>query len=166
VKGEAKLNCPKCESANTYIDDGMYACRTCGERWLPQKYQPYNLKVTSNKRFGEEKEMATRACRNCGRVNKIIGDDLDSGCYFAVRGLTKGTPEYNQRLAVAKAKFGDPNYKRGGKRTLKKTVKSATAKVRSTNITEGAVIDQLVETRDRHLAIAEKLTQAIELLQS
>lgn len=109
--------------------------------------------------------MATRPCRNCGRVQKIIGDDLDSGCYYVVRKLTKGTAEYNEALAKAKLKFGDPNYKHGGgPRKTKKAPKPVMAKVRFTNIAEGAVIDQLTEQRDQYLAKADKLTQAIELL--
>jgi hypothetical protein len=35
------MNCPKCASVNTYVTDGMGACRTCGARWLPEGLKPY-----------------------------------------------------------------------------------------------------------------------------
>lgn len=147
----------------------------CGPRWPINGATPIIIKKEARDiddadilKLTEDEEMATRACRNCGRVRKIIGDDLDSGCYYVVRKLTKGTPEYNEALAAAKKKFGDPNYKRGaGPRKSqkgKKTVRSMAAPVHSANITDLAVIDQLNEMRDQHLAAAKKLDQAIELL--
>ena len=106
------------------------------------------------------------ACGNCSRVKKICGHGLCGGCYSAVRQYKWGTSECTGALAAAKAKFTDPNYKRGGWRKGKKAVKPVAAKVRCTNIAEGAVIDQFREQRDQHLATAQKINQAIELLQS
>lgn len=167
--------CPKCGSPNKYEEGINYACMMCGTRWPINEATPIIIKKEARDidaadilKITEGKEMATRACRNCGRVRKIIGDDLDSGCYYAVRKLTKGTPEYNEALARAKKKFGDPNYKRGaGPKKLKKAkkpVRSMAVTAHSGNIAENAVIDQLTETRDQYLAKADKLTQAIELL--
>lgn len=115
--------CPKCMSNRVYIDDDFYACRECGNRWIPN-FKP----ITKT----EDEEMAKKGCRNYGRDKNVIGDDLCGGCYFAVRGYTKGTPEYDQRLADAKKRFTDPNYNNhpSKKRRVKSGIKFPSIKTK------------------------------------
>jgi hypothetical protein len=134
-----------------------------------------NLKVT---RGNDEREIIMKkACRNCGRVKAIQSDGLCGGCNGAVyRKHTKGTPEYNDALAEAKKRFNDPNYHRGGKRPLRNptaTVQKIKTHARALGIKHNGgdpenagVIATLQLERERCLLRAEKLTQAIEILQS
>jgi hypothetical protein len=101
----------------------------CGELFPVPNYgiiPNYGAKPIVVTKLSEEDEMPTkpkpRQCRNCGRVKVILGDDLCSGCYCSVRGYEKGTAAYDERLAAAKKRFSDPNYKstRGGDRRSKK----------------------------------------------
>jgi hypothetical protein len=113
-----------------------------------------------------------RPCRNCGRVKNIIGDDLCGGCYFAVRIWKKGTPVYDQRLADAKKRFTDPDYKeRGGCRHKKKT-KAITSNLTAPDPEKKAtkqlenitVTDMMIAERDLLLDRVQRLNTAIELL--
>jgi hypothetical protein len=182
-----KSLCPQCGSPNRYIEGINYACMMCGRRWPINGAKPIIIKKEDRdiddadiKKMEEGKEMATRACRNCGRVRKIIGDDLDSGCYYVVRKLTKGTPEYDAALAKAKIKFSDPNYKRTRKTLVNvviqnklsaEKIKKIKTHVRALGIKQNGgdpkmagVIATLQIEREVLLARTDKLTQAIELL--
>ena len=122
-----------------------------------------------------------KACRNCGRVRAIIGDGLDSSCYWAVyKKFTKGTPEYDAALAEAKIKYSDPNYKRKGGRLpeqrlekissenikkVKIAARSLTIKHNGGDPEMSGVIATMQIERERLLAKADKLAQAIDLLQ-
>ena len=132
-----------------------------------------------------------KGCRNCGRERAIIGDGLDSSCYWAVyKKFTKGTPEYDAALLAAKIKYSDPNYKRkGGRRPeshLTKPIAPANIKKLKTNAVKSrpqmnlamekfplikhnaadpemsGVIATIQMERERLLAKADKLAQAID----
>lgn len=153
------MGCPKCESVNTYLIDGMGACRTCGERWLPEGLKPYTGGKT------EEEEMKKGVCGNCGRGHLgIAGHGLCGGCYAAVRAFQWGTPECNAALLEAKKRFNDPNHKRGGWKKAKKPGKPAPAK--RGGLSNDAIIEHLQEQRDDHLLAAKKLDEAITLLEN
>jgi hypothetical protein len=147
------IRCPKCKSTNTYYDDdGMMACIKCAERFpLFGKIESIsNPKITEESMAEETKKKRSksklRPCRNCGRVKKIIGDDLCGGCYFAVRIWKKGTPVYDQRLADAKKRFTDPE-------------KKATKQLENLTVT-----DVMKAERDLLLDRVQRLNTAIELL--
>lgn len=111
-----------------------------------------------------------KTCRNCGRKKPIIGDGLDSSCYWSVyKKFTKGTPEYDAALAKAKIKFSDPNYKRkSGKRPDKEIspdVKALSIKHNGGDPEMSRVIAAMQMEHERLLAKADKLAQAIKLLQ-
>jgi hypothetical protein len=88
-------NCPKCQSPNTYTQDGQNACMMCGKRW------PLQLILTR-----KEIPMSKKGnCRNCERESTIVADGLCGMCYGHVHSkYAKGTPEYDQALAEAKKK--------------------------------------------------------------
>lgn len=151
------MACPKCGSVNTYVIDGMGACRTCGGRWLPEGQNPYN------KRNMEEEDMKKGVCGNCSRGPMgIVAHDLCGGCYAAVRNYGWGTSECQAALAEAKKRFSDPSYKRGGGRKPKKGRQGGGAKARP--LSNDAIIERLQEQRDEHLLAAKKLDEAITLL--
>lgn len=148
-------------------------CVMCGEFFPPPGVKDYVYK-----KLEEEDMPRKRKCRNCGRLMNIVGDDLCGGCYFAVRGMTKGTPEYDAALAAAKKRFSDPNYKptRGGARkgtgpkpkvekkykelpTLK-TIKPKTEKP----LTSLTALDMLIAERNMHQAKVFQINKAIEIL--
>jgi hypothetical protein len=116
MSDEIKIDryCPKCMSNRIYTDDGFYACRECGNRWIPN-FKPYS-KVEE-----EMNKPKPRECVNCGRIKTILGDGLCPGCYSSVHNkFEKGTPEYDQALAAAKKRFSDPDRKQTLKRKSKK----------------------------------------------
>ena len=57
--------CPKCISNRVYVDDDFLACRTCGNRWIPN-YTPYK-KV-------EEDEGMPKAKLDLERIKTLISD--------------------------------------------------------------------------------------------
>jgi hypothetical protein len=150
-----KLRCPKCKSWSTHFDDE--------DETMPTKPTP-------------------RQCRNCVRVKVILGDDLCSGCYCAVRGYEKGTPAYDERLSAAKKRFTDPNYKstRGGNRRtkklspekFKKTVMPSPEQFKNKVMPffphkdpdKVTALDVLIAERNAHQDEIFKLNQAIEIL--
>lgn len=94
-----KPTCPKCKAIGGVIypnDLGGWGCMKCGTQWG----YPI-LKMNT----GDEEMSKSGICRNCGQLGKIIGDELDSHCYWAVKGLEKGTPEYGAALAGERAKI-------------------------------------------------------------
>jgi hypothetical protein len=88
-----------------YVDDDMLACRTCGNRWIPD-FKPYK-KVT------EDEPMAVRGkCVNCLRDGFTLpAGHMCGGCNARVKGMEKDSPEYKEALAQAKKDFNNPNYK-------------------------------------------------------
>ena len=115
-----KVQCPKCGSKFTYIDDGQNACKYCGERWPINGAAPIVYKKLSEEDILMSEK---RVCANCERPKPIIGRGLCGGCYYAARKAGEpGSPEYIKALAEAKKRFTDPDYKsgRGGNRRTKK----------------------------------------------
>lgn len=99
--------CPKCNALPAYIQEGAYACMMCGKRWPVNGVKPIVISKVEEDMSSEKRE-----CRNCGRKKQIVGDGLCGGCYSAVYAKhKKGTPEYDQALAEAKARFTDPGRK-------------------------------------------------------
>lgn len=166
-----KKQCPKCSSLNTYSDGWEMACLMCGKRWG----QPTGiLKKTPVEAEVNEMEVK-KVCRNCGRDKNIIGDGLCGGCYFSVKGMEKGTPEYDEELSNAKKRFTDPNYvvRRGRKAkpssqkqpaTTKSTLDMTVKEVARTGIP--GIIQRMRDEQADYLAEAEKLGKAITLLES
>lgn len=167
------MHCPKCGDVNTYHDGAMFACRKCGNRWLPEGVKPYYVRHA----HGDKKEegiMSEKGCSNCHRDMDTRYGGHCITCYNARKGLTPGTPEYETALENIRAKIADGNLskrggnQRGGKKA--KGVKPARAHDQRAMLksgqasTESAIIDHLIEQRDEFLAKARKLDQAIELL--
>lgn len=156
--------CPKCGSINTYVIDGMNACRMCGWRGLPGTLKPYYVRHSYGQKE-EEEAMGEKGCSNCHR-------DLDNHygghcftCYTARKGLKKGTEEYNAALDAVRAKIADGGGRRGvTKKKMKPRAAKADAPCSNDFPGNAAVIDQLKEQREAYLAAAKKLDQAIELL--
>jgi uncharacterized CHY-type Zn-finger protein len=99
-----------------YICDDFYACRECGNRWIPD-FKPYK-KVT------EEEPMAIKGtCKNCERPNLTLPyRGMCGGCYARMKDMEWDSPECKAALARAKQDFNNPDYKsgRGGNRRSKK----------------------------------------------
>lgn len=170
------MSCPKCKSTNTYFDGIDNACRTCGSRWLRTFVKTAALPATENK--SKEQIMGKnpiRACRNCGRIKPILGDGLDSSCYWSVyKKFTKGSPEYDAALAKAKIKFTDPNYKRS--KSVKPKIKTLKTILNSKEPQKVmpffphkdpdkiTALDMLIAERNGYQDRIFKINQAIELL--
>lgn len=162
------MKCPKCSSPNVYQQDGENACMMCGTRF-PRQF------IKKEETVGEKKR-DKKVCRNCERVAVISGDGLCGRCYYAVWkvSLKNGTPEYDAALAEAKIKIMDPYYriKRPGQilpeniKKLKTKAKVLLKIKRNGGDPEmSGVIATMQMERERLLAKADKLAQAIELLQ-
>ena len=105
------MDCPKCGSVNTYINDDMGACRTCGKRWLPTGTKQYS------KRSGEvEKKNAwvhIGRCRNCRRGGRIYHRNLCASCRRATVNIKWGTPRCRAILAACKRRLlSAPRYQK------------------------------------------------------
>jgi PhnA Zinc-Ribbon. len=151
--------CPKCRSINVYIDDGMFACRHCGERWMPE-FKPY-------KKVKEDEMSTEKVCKNCGRTKPITGRGFCGGCYFSAKKFPVGSPEYLDALRRAKERFTDPNYKASAKKTTLKVVKQSTSSVVKqipAQISEITALDMLIAERGQYQEKIKKITQAIEIL--
>jgi hypothetical protein len=167
-----KQPCPKCKSLNTYSDSPNMACLMCGKRWPMNGQQPTVISKKTTVE-AEVNEMAIKkACRNCGRDKNIVGDGLCGGCYFSVKGMEKGTPEYDEELLSAKKRFTDPNYR---KKTAKQKPITKPAKTKSTldmTVKEVAktgipgIIQRMRDEQAGYLLEAEKLGKAISILES
>ena len=117
-----------------------------------------------------------KACRNCGRIAEIQSDGLCGRCYYNVwkKNLKKGTPEYDAALAEAKIKYTDPNYRLISPEQISpekinklKTKAKVLFKIKHNggDPEMSGVIATMQMERERLLAKADKLAQAIELLQ-
>lgn len=96
--------CPKCMSNRVYTDDDFYACRQCGNRWIPN-FKP----ITKT----EDEEMAIKGtCKNCGRSNLTLPyRGMCGGCYNRIKQMEWDSPECKAALAQAKKDFNNPDYK-------------------------------------------------------
>jgi hypothetical protein len=177
------MKCEKCAGSIVSIEDGQLVC-IAGHRYFPRTVQKSlqnihqiihpdqdgeNTTSQVEKQEIGEGNMAVRKCVNCGRVKKIIGHGFCSGCYWAVRGMEEGGPEYVQALASAKTRFSDPDYKShgGGKK------QKAPAPIKRNPIlkpktpqpsSDDPIVTQLIYARNLLQDKIFKINQAIELL--
>ena len=180
--------CPKCQSPNIYEEGIDYACMMCGTRWSKNGTSviiPVSMLAAQNKTKEQTMAINTnriRPCRNCGRTKAIQADGLCGSCNNAVyKKFTKGTPEYNAALAEIKKRVSDPNFGRGYRKATPRTkvpakispdnVKKIKTHVRALKIKHNGgdpemagVIATMQMERERLLAKADKLKQAINLL--
>lgn len=174
-----KQLCPKCSSRNTYKDGLEMACMMCGKRWLINGQPSSVIKETIGRKriMGIKKSPSGKVgmCLNCERKKFIAGaDGYCSVCHNAVKGMEHGTPDYDNALAEAKRRLTAPVCVSSNKkiRTTKKTVKPVKIDEEMMHSKEDAladlypVVDKLKWLRNFHLAAAEKLTKAIEALES
>jgi transcription initiation factor TFIIIB Brf1 subunit/transcription initiation factor TFIIB len=176
----SQLVCPNCGSRKIGKEHGEkeYYCDACTEFFAEPK--EIITEEKSNKQV-EKKEMAVKGkCVNCLRDGMSLpAGHMCGGCNARVKGFKSGSPEYIAALAKAKKDFNDPDYKsgRGGKRKKEKLpvvpdhLRKGASQKRgqgqnpcSPPTSDYAVISTLCAQRDFHLAQADKLQQAIELL--
>jgi hypothetical protein len=169
----------------TYPDGANYACIKCGQRWpISGTVQIVPITINDVKQIREDimtKNNRIRSCDNCGREKVIQSHGRCGGCNGAVKGLIPDTPEFLKTLAAAKERFSDPNYKRGGKRSVEgpKKISSAGVKkikthVRALKIKHAGeapadmalVIASMEMQRDSFLSSADKMQKAIDILMS
>lgn len=171
--------CPKCQSPNTYTQDGQNCCMMCGKRWpINGQNQTIYQELTGRKRMEKTSSGKTGPCINCGRT-KLIADRFGhcSSCCLAVKDLDPGTAAYTAALASARERLSSGNVGRAprARHAEKSPRKKAPAARKSTldmTIKEVAlagipgVIERIRNERADYLAEAEKLGKAINLLES
>lgn len=164
-----KLLCPKCSSRNTYEDGLEMDCMMCGNRWPINGKPSTVIKETIGRKriMGIKKSPSGKIgiCLNCERKKFIAGaDGYCSVCHNAVKGMEHGTPDYDNALAEAKRRLTAPVCVSSNKKTEQRK--------KMISPTEDAlgdlypVVDTLKFRRNFHLAAVEKLTKAIEALES
>lgn len=179
-----KSSCPKCESSNTYQQDGQNACMMCGSRWpIVGTSSPILPAAPDQQEKTSVSKSKKKPCRNCGRVMTIPCHGLCGGCYGAVYGkYKKGTPEYDKALEDAKARLTDPNHSPYS-RKRKKTEPLVVAAICTDNPEKAVedipvehallkdeltgvalIIDKLRAERDFYSSMIAKIDQAIEIL--
>ncbi len=178
-----KMQCIKCGSGNTYRQDGENACMMCGSRWpIVLKQPPMDMadeySRSEEKETMEEKETVKKedppvkndkrkACRNCERMMTIPGDGLCGGCYGAVKGKSKGTPEYDAALAQAKIKLTDPNFKPGNnRRNYKAKHKSLPPPSKKSSVSDTLTPQPSNDANPTNIEKASLITAAIEFLKT
>jgi len=94
--------CPKC---GTNMGHGNTQCYACGEIIRHPNFVPYKV------RHYDKPIKLKIGCVNCGRQKKTVARDLCMGCYQSGMKLGRpGTPEYIKGLAIAKARYDNPEY--------------------------------------------------------
>lgn len=89
-----RIVCPKCQSGNTYFQDGEWACMMCGKRWHPQTKSTKGADVS---KIGE--------CVNCKRTTSLVAHGMCGMCYLSVHNKhEKGTAAYEEALKKAREK--------------------------------------------------------------
>jgi len=160
---------PEMRFEPVYVDADMLACRTCGNRWIPD-YKPYK-KVT------EDEDMAIKGiCKNCERPDLTLPyRGICGGCYSRVKGMDWDSPECKAMLAQAKKDFNNPDYKQKHRGKTKKLspekIKEVKTHVKALAIKHSggdpdtanivAAIDIKIEY---HQGMIGKLNQAKEIL--
>lgn len=164
--------CPQCGAPPSYEEGGFYVCMMGGHRWPINGAKPIIVYKRSEEEDMEKPTSGKKGkCVNCER-EKFIADKegFCSSCHNAVKGISKDSVAYTAALADAKKHLTNNPTRRG--RVVKSKAAAPKESVLDHTIKQvaragiPAIIAQARIERDGLVSAADKLTKAINILES
>lgn len=165
--------CPKCISNRVYVDDDFYACRECGNRWIP------NFKPIT--KIMEDESMPKKVQLDDEKLKTEVSDGKTFQEIMQSMGATRSTLDRNlKRLGLKpidgravrdkkpSARSMDPDKLKAGMARLKEKVRRWPENGKSNHSSDDSDMSSIIGSIDVkiefHKSQIDKLNQAKQIL--